>query len=386
MPDTRPGIQFDSSGVCYPCLSAERAQKTDWNKRREEFAVLCGRHRVKHASDAYDCVVPVSGGKDSHVQVAALKAEGMRPLLVSVGDWFAHTRAGEANFRNMCQEFACDSFIWRQSPSEMRDMVRRAFFAFGSPTWPIDAAIYAVPLRVARMAGVELVVYGEDIAYTYGGPGATETPSARRQHRNDVVKDAGWRMVEHRSWLQMPDDRDLDALEPIYMSYYTHWDGRQNYERAKLMGFRDCAREWPREGCIEDYDQIDSKGYMVHPWLKYPKFGHARATDVACNWVRNGYITRDEAVDLVMEHDHKLDPEALDDFLSFTGIARAEFWGRVDQLYNRDLFERRNGLWALRQPPRKGLSVAHLYAAQGERERDNRDKERGRPWQSTLTR
>jgi len=280
MPSTRPGIKFNSEGVCYPCLAAEKAQNTDWTARDQELDLLLGKHRLRHTSVPYDCVIPVSGGKDSHVQVEKLKEKGMRPLLVSVGDWFTHTAAGQRNFRNMCDVNDCDSMVWRQSPAEMREMVIEAFHNLGSPTWPIDAAIYAIPLRVAKLIGVELVCYGENIAYTYGGPDATETPSAKRQHKNDVVKDAGWRMVEHRSWLNMPD---ADKLEPIYLSYYMYWDGRLNFERAKRMGFCDCSNEWYREGCIENYDQIDSIGYMVHPWLKFPKFGHARATDVASN-------------------------------------------------------------------------------------------------------
>jgi N-acetyl sugar amidotransferase len=358
MPDTRPGIKFNSDGVCYPCLAAEKAKATDWSERYGQWKALCKLHQLRHKDKAYDSILPCSGGKDSHVQALAMVAEGLNPLCVCVSDWFGHTQAGLDNFREMCEHNKLDSIIWRQNPAEMREMAVQAFFEMGSPTWPIDAAIYSVPLRIARMLGVELIVYGEDIAWTYGGPGAVETPSAARQFGNDVVKPAGFKMLnDSRNWLNQPfadlDDMAGAELEPVYLSYFLPWDGNAHADAARRTGFRDCSSEWQRQGCIEDYDQIDSKGYMVHPWLKYPKFGHARATDVASNLIRHGYITREEGVELVRKHDHVLDPVALQDFLRFTGISAPQFWARVDDLYNRELFDRdEHGVWRLREPVR----------------------------------
>jgi hypothetical protein len=130
------------------------------------------------------------------------------------------------------------------------------------------------------------------------------------------------------------------GIEPIYLSYFVPWSGFDNMERARDWGFKTLndTGEWKREGYIEQYDQIDSKGYLVHPWLKYPKFGHARTTDVASNWIREGIITRDEGIQLVREHDHKLDPQALEDFLSFTGYNVRDFWKLVDILIDRGEF------------------------------------------------
>lgn len=352
MPDTRPGIKFDENGVCYPCLAADKAKHTDWVVRHKEWLDLCDTHIRRHKDQPYDSVLPSSGGKDSHVQAQRMREAGLRPLVVCVSDWFGHTNAGTENFRAMCETMRLDSFVWRQDPQTMREMVRKAFFDMGSPTWPIDAAIYSVPLLVAKMIGVELIVYGEDIAYTYGGPGAVESPSAKRQSSNDVVKAAGFNMLkgDTSSWL---NPVDASGLEPVYMSYYFPWDGRRHAEQARRSGFRDCAAEWNRQGFIENFDQIDSLGYVVHCWLKYPKFGHARATDVASNWIRNGYITRDEGVDLVLANDHILDPVALADFLGFSGISHDAFWKHVDTLVNRDLFAFIDERWVLNEPVTK---------------------------------
>jgi N-acetyl sugar amidotransferase len=358
MPDTRPGIKFDSYGVCYPCLYADERKTVDWADRMTDLQMLLAHHSTRHANDPYDCVVAVSGGKDSHVQVAILRDLGMRPMLVSVGDWFGKTKVGQKNFEAMCNANNCDSLLFRQSPALMRKMVKTAFLEVGSPTWPIDAAIYSVPLRAAQMLGVELVVYGEDIAATYGGPGVVGGPSARRQIDNDVVKplDANWwlaRGITLPEMLTYPPAEVVENLEPFYLGYYIPWSGADNYMAAQATGFRSCDGEWGRGGCIENYDQIDSIGYMVHPWLKYPKYGHARATDVASNWIREGRITRDEGVDLVLANDHILDDWAADDFCRFTGITTDYFYAHIDTIYNLELFTKTGGNWSLKNPVSK---------------------------------
>ena len=100
---------------------------------------------------------------------------------------------------------------------------------------------------------------------------------------------------------------------------------------------------------MENFDQIDSRAYLVHSWLKYPKFGHASATDYAARMVRYGMITREEAVNLVRAHDHDLDPLSVRDFCEFCGYSETEFWNIIDSLYNKELFEKdEQGKWVLK--------------------------------------
>jgi hypothetical protein len=134
-------------------------------------------------------------------------------------------------------------------------------------------------------------------------------------------------------------------LEPIYLSYFIPWDGYRNYQIAKQYGFRDLTHEWHREGYIEDYDQIDSIAYLMNVWMKYPKFGFARVTDVVGYWIRSGKISREQGASLIKSHDHKLDQRVLDDFLKFTGYSDKELWDRVEKFWNRNLFSKESGTW-----------------------------------------
>jgi len=354
IPDTRPGIKFNKDGVCQPCLNAKKLKKVNWDERQKQLAKICDKYR--RSDGYYDCVIPASGGKDSFYQTYLMKkVYDMNPLVVKVCDSFTPTKVGEQNLYKMCESFDVDLIRYNLKHETMRKMVRIAFEHYGAPNWPIDIAIYSVPLKIAHQMQIPLVCYGENISYFYGGPESSDTLSAKNQILNNVVKPIDWdwwesKGVTHKDieFITYPEGCNVDELDPIYLSYFYPWDGRKNYEFAQGWGFRNSNQEWCRKGFIENWDQIDSLGYVIHPQLKYPKFGHARVTDVACNWVRNGYINRNEAVKLVKEHDHKLDPKALCDFLEFTGYTQKEFYNILDRFYNKKLFKKVDGKWCPR--------------------------------------
>ena len=119
------------------------------------------------------------------------------------------------------------------------------------------------------------------------------------------------------------------GLEPIYLSYFMPWSGVHNNVVAKAYGFKELCGWESREGYIEQYDQIDAIGYLVHCWMKYPKYGHARATDVASCWIRDGIIDRERAMELVRNNDSKLDERIRNMFCDFCGYTPKEFYDIV---------------------------------------------------------
>ena len=275
-------------------------------------------------------------------------------MLVSVSDPFTKTKAGQNNSNNITEAFGCDMIVLNLNPALVRKMVRIAFEELGSPTWPIDRAIYVFPIRMAINMKIPRVIYGENVSYEYGGVLQKETYSAKDQINNDVAKKVDFTLWTNNDILQnelnmlmypSPEEIDASELEPIFLSYFIPWDGYRNYQIAKKYGFRDLTHEWHREGYIEDYDQIDSIAYLMNVWMKYPKFGFARATDVVGYWIRSGKITREEGMTLIKQHDHKLDQRVLDDFLTFAEYTYKEFWDIVEKFWNRDIFEKRDELW-----------------------------------------
>lgn len=361
MPDTRPGITFNKQGVCSACTAYERRKHTDWDARWREFQRLCDQYRGMNGN-GFDCAIAVSGGKDSHYQVHLMKnVMHMNPVLFSVEDNFTMTQAGKHNLKNISEEFGCNMISIRPDRRTQKKLMRYMFETYGKPTWLTDRLIYTFPLWMALRFHTPLLVYGENISYEYGGVDAKETYSAREQLSNGVAVDISDEELTERAgggvkasdlvFTHAPAQEELDKLEPVYISYFVPWNSVANYEFARKHGFHDLRGEWRRTNHIEDYDQVDSEGYLIHPWLKYPKFGHAAATDYASRLIRYGLMSRGEAVELVRRHDHAIDQRAVRDFCHFCGYTETEFWEIVDGLYNTELFEKNSmGAWVLKHP------------------------------------
>jgi N-acetyl sugar amidotransferase len=278
MPNTKPGLILDKDGICQACHHYDTRKNIDYKKRFEELRRLCDKSR--RSDGYYDSMITTSGGKDSHFQVYVFKELlDMNPLLVAVGDPFTKTKAGLYNIRNMCEVFSCDLVSTHLSPDLVRRMVKIAFEEFGSPTWPIDRAIYTFPIRMAINMNIPLVVYGENVSWEYGGvlDPKGEPYSAKDQINNDIAKRVDFELWlkngisgKELNMLKYPEEREIEKanLEPIYLSYFIPWDGHRNYQIAKKYGFRDLSHEWKRNGYIENYDQIDSIGYIMNTWMK----------------------------------------------------------------------------------------------------------------------
>ena len=360
MPSTRPGMKFDEEGVCFPCKAEEKKDKTDWNARNEELKKLCDKHRGINGN-SYDCVIAVSGGKDSHYQVYVMKElMKMNPLLVTVEDNFPMTIAGEHNLKNISEAFGCNIISLKPNIKVQKIIMRKTFEKYGKPTWFIDRLIYTYPIHMAVKFKIPLLVYGENISYEYGGAQTEETYSAMDQLENDVAADIPYDeliddivSIKDLSLLESPSKEEIEEinLEPIYLSYFKRWNDFQNYNIAKKYGFWDLTHEWHREHHIEHFWQVDTRGYLVHAWMKYPKFGHATATDAASRFIKYGIMTRKEGIELIKKRDHKLDQLAVRDFCNVLSYNAKEFYDIVDGFYNQEIFEKNKiGEWVLKNP------------------------------------
>ena len=356
MPDTRPGIKFDENGVCSACQSYESRKSIDWDARFKELEAICDKYRGMNGPGGYDCMIAVSGGKDSHWQVHVMKEMmGMNPLLVTVEDNFPMTEAGQHNLKNISEEFGCDIISMKPNIKAQKIVMRETFERYAKPTYFIDRYIYTYPLHMAVKFNTPLLVYGENVSHEYGGNHDEETYSAKDQIYNGVA--SGIEVDEVVSYgvdskclnfFDPPKQEDLEKLDPMYVSYFLPWNSFENCEFAKKRGFHDLTHEWIRTHHAENFDQIDSRAYLVHPWLKYPKFGHQFATDYASRMVRYGMITREEGFEIIKKHDAYLDPLCVRDFCEFCGYTETEFWAIVDKFYNKDLFEKKGQKWVLK--------------------------------------
>jgi len=359
MPDTRPGIIFNDDGVCQACLNYDRRKEIDWETRWEALVKLCERH--KRSDGYYDCIVGVSGGKDSHYQVYIIRERlGMNPLLITVGNPFTMTQAGQHNFKNIGEVFNCDHMLFNMSADMLKRSMRVGFEEFLNPLMFVETACYTFLQNMAIKLGIPLVFFGEDPEYEYGT--TTSNRNSANQFINDGLPFGIFKTIDFKFWeahgisreelnaFILPSAEDVKGsnLHVAFMSYYLPWSSTQHLEIARRYGFRDLAHEWKREGNFEDFEQIDSVAYMVHFWLKFPKFGFSRCSDLVSRRIREGLLTIDEGKELIRKYDDKLDQKSLDDFLAFVGYTPKQFWDIVEKWWNPNIFEKVDGIWKLK--------------------------------------
>lgn len=349
LPNTAPNVLFDHD-LCMACINYDKRALIDWDERHSILKNICSQNTK---TNYYDCVVPVSGGKDSHYIVYVIKEKmGMNPLLVTVGDPFTKTKAGTHNYNNLSEMFNCDQVVYNISRNLFRRVTRSAFEKLGEPLKFVELVIYMMPFKIAAMMNIPLVVFGENSAYEYGYV-CVDNYSANKNIDNMFSS------CDYNFWIEngvtmeemnsiAPLKSGIKMPEVVYMSHFYPWSSTNNLNVARRYGFVDLSNEWKRLGYIDDFEQIDSMAYLIHLWMKYPKFGFQRTTDIVSRRIREGLLTKEQGLDIINRYDHEVDPLALNDFISFLGYTYSEFWDVVENWWNKDIFVKIDGIWRMK--------------------------------------
>lgn len=314
---TKPGL-LEKDGVCQACINTEEKKSINFGERQSWLTEYIAEHRE---TGKYDCVIGVSGGKDSHMIVERLLSNHgiKKPLLVSIVDEFSITQAGQHNRDNISRYFGLDHIFFRYNPNEFCEHALNGFENNLNPLQWFEEKIYQKPFEIAKNFGINTVFMGENSAFEYGS-----------SELFDIFCPIS--------------DNDTKV---IYLGSIYPYSTRDSLDIAKSVGFKDLTyfHEWYRQGNIEQYTQIDSIGYLVHIWCKFSKFGFQRVSDIACRNVREGIITREQAMCLIRDHDYILDPAAKNDFCQRLGITLQHFDDIVEKHTNYNLIYRDcNGL------------------------------------------
>lgn len=350
MPDTRPEIVFNEEGVCDACLSADRKEAgIDWDERDRQFRKILDRYRSKDGSK-WDCIIPVSGGKDSCYQAYTMKYEyGMTPLCVN----FVPCEMTDVGHKNLdfLRDLGFDLIQVGANRKVYREMSKIGFHKLGDCCWPEHIGIFTTPVQIAVQYNIPLIIWGENSQLEYGGPAsARESQVLNRRwleeyqmlgyRISDLVHD-GFDLRDLKVW-QYPSDDDLSGagVTGLFLGYFRKWDGRRNMEVMTELGWHHNP-DGPVEGTYTDYENLDCKWVGgLHDYLKFVKYGYGRATDNACIDIRFGRITREEGLRLAKQWEGKIPHKYLPDFLRFIDCSMDEFMGTLDRFTNPYLFKR----------------------------------------------
>jgi len=330
LPETTEGIVFDEMGICQACQSSEQKIHIDWAARQRELEKLLAEYKAK-AGNNYDCIVPISGGKDSTFQLHVLvKVYGMRPLAVTFShNWFSEV--GKANLENALEKFNVDHIMFTPNRALVNKLARESLGKIGDSCWHCHMGVGTFPLQIAVKFRIPLLVWGESIAEdsaraSYFNPvrrfdrefflavSAKVPPNAMITH--DITE----RDVQS---FQLPSAEDCEALGliGIHLGDYMFWDEERQVEFVRdVYGWR----ETNIEGTYKGYKSAECIMPGVHDYSKFLKRGFGRGTDHASVDVRAGLLTREEAFELAKEYDTRR-PAVLDHYLSITGMTEEEF-------------------------------------------------------------
>lgn len=353
LPETRPGVYLDSAGVCAGCRNAEAKAGIDWEARAGEFRVLAAAARRRGAT--YDCVIPVSGGKDSFWQVVTCLQHGLRPLCVTYV-YPARSEVGERNLRSLIALGVAHQEV-RLEPEVERYFIDRAFRTTGISGLVSHMAIYSCPIQLAVREAIPLVIYGENSAFEYGSDDAALT-GARVDRRwlarfgvtdGTVVEDWYDEVLrpERLSPLVLPSDEELSArdVRAVFLGHYFRWDPEHSRSIAVRHGFAPRAAG-ARVGHY-DFVNIDDDMIGVHHHAKWYKFGMTRTWDTLSMEIRAGRLTRADAIRHLKERGDETPWEDIAVFCAYVGMDRAEYFRILEQFRNRTIWSRRDGRWQI---------------------------------------
>lgn len=350
LPDTKPHLTLDEEGICNACRNYDTRKVIDWEQRKKELQDILNNYKSKDGSN-WDCIIPVSGGKDSTYQVIKILEFGMNPLCVTATTCDL-TEIGRKNIENI-KQMGVDYVEFTSNRMVRAKLNKIGLEQVGDISWPEHVGIFTIPVRVAVQFNVPLIIWGENSQNEYGGPAAaTEnntldrkwlerfggllgvTPSSLVSNGDMEIKD----LIP----FMYPSDEELKrvGVTGLFLGHYIPWDGYTNALIVENHGFTTYNKIV--EGSAVNYENLDNYQTGIHDYFKFLKFGFGRATDIVSLHIRRGRLTREDGLKIVKRQDGKFPwiylGKSLEDILSVIDMTVEEFIKICDKFTNKEIF------------------------------------------------
>ena len=347
-PDTKPQLVFDENGICSACKNHELKEKIDWKSKGKELKEILEKFRSKN--NYYDCIIPVSGGKDSHFQTYTIKEKfGLNPLVVNFHP-LDQTEIGKKNLDNL-KKLGVDCIEFSPNPNVYLKLARFGLKKLGDFQWPEHIGIFTVPVQIAVKYKIPLIIWGENPQFEYGQP--TDIAIDTILDRKWLEKNGGYfldkikpqDMIKHGFELNdmqpylYPSDEEINqvGITGILLGSYIKWDIFKQLETVKAIGFQE--NDEPKEGTFNKWENLDVYFTVFHDYFKFLKYGFGRATDHASIEIMHGRISREQGLKLVKQYEGKIPRKYLKKFLEFADMSMDDFIGICNEFTNKEIFK-----------------------------------------------
>ncbi len=352
-------LEIGEDGICSSCKTFEAFEKIPeeiWKARKERLIKLLSKHLDNNKSN-YDCLIPVSGGKDSYFQTHIVCKElNLKPLLMTYhGNNFLPE--GDYNRDMMRSHFNVDHIVWGPSIEVLKKLNRICFKRMGDMNWQNHCGIFSAPMQLAVKFKIPFVFWGEinwDISGMFDPDDFIEY-SARVRHEHDLRGYEWYDFLDDQDdklhekdmlWATYPSDKEIlkVGLRGLYIGNFFKWDANNHTKQMiDLYGWKQSEK--PFERTYRRFSNLDDRYENgIHDLMKFVKFGYGRCSDHASKDIRTGYLSREEGVKLVLKHDHIVS-EDLHHWLDYVDMKEEEFWKIADTFRDKRVWEIKNKKW-----------------------------------------
>ena len=365
----RPRIIFNDDGICSGCVNTDyKNNEVDWNAREKELVDLLDKHRKNNGE--YDVIVPSSGGKDSGYVAHQLRYKyNMNPLTVTWSP-LQYTKIGFQNFQS-CIDSGLSNILYTPNGKLQRKLARLCLEELGDAFHVFVLGQVSFPFHMAIKHNIKLVFYGENGEAEYAGdPLYADNPYrpakgwVDQYFKGTSFSDLLKYGIENKDYLSEDDFVDADLiyyqhpssesleeagiLGEYFYSYYHKWIPQENYFYCtEHTGFKPNSGR--SEGTYSKYASLDDKMDGFHHYLRYIKFGIGRCCDDASHEIRDGHITREEAVILMNRYEGEFPKKYFKDFLNYLDITEEYFWEVVDSWRPEHLWKKEDEEWIFKE-------------------------------------
>ncbi len=341
-PENHPlNITFDEAGVCSGCRVHEEKDIFDWDERKERLGRLLNEFKTCSPREIHDCIIPVSGARDSYFIVHVVKnIFGMHPLLVAYNKHY-NTDMGIRNFHYLRTLFGCDFMQQTVSPERVKRITRESLARLGSMYWHCLAGSTVFPVQVAVKFKIPLIVWGahqgNDQVGMFSHDDFVEmTRKYRKEHdlmgveAEDLAAGSSLITEEDMEPYIYPHDREIEkvGVRGIYLNNYIRWDSKSQHE---LMIEKFEYETMRQQRTFDTYNDVDCFHYSgLHDEIKFRKWGYGKVTDHACREIRLKRMTREEGIEMVRKYADRV-PQDIGLFSKWLEMSEEDIWGHVDR-------------------------------------------------------
>ena len=355
LPSTRPNLNLEiKSNLCSVCKPIKlKREIVNWSERKKKFLDLVKKNKKKN--NIYDCLIPVSGGKDSTWQVLTALKYKLRPLCIT---WRspARNQIGTKNLSNLIS-LGVDHIDFSIDPKIEKYFTFKSFKVFGNPLIPMHMALHAIAVRTAIEKNIKLIFWGENAADEYGGTkklmGKKMTNEWRKYYgvnNGTIINDWFDKRLNFKNLFpyKLPSKNEIsrNKIEEVFLGYFFKWDPKKIFNISRKFGFKKLKK--PKTGVYNFADIDDEFLITIHHYMKWYKFGFTRIWDNLSIEIRNKRISRTNAIKKIKKLGNENPKAEIKKFCNYLGISQFDFFKICNYHRNKKIWFKENNKWKIK--------------------------------------